>query len=199
MRMELGKVMIAFGLLVAVVAAVAVIFTATTAQTEKDGTHGWNPAVIVPLFGDQVRPHPVYTEGTGVAVFWLNDGLNEICYMVHVSELDDDVTQVSINWARDGRETGEAVAYLSLVMHTRHGEDDEGIIALGSITERTLTGPMAGASMAKFIGELDAGNLYINVITEGFPSGEVRGNIDANATCSDIMALVQEMLKHNGG
>lgn len=193
--MRPSKALTAFILLVAAILVGAVALTAVDAQTERDRMQEWNTAIAVPLSGSQqVPPVDDDDDGSGIAAFWPNGDLEEICYIVHVADLEDDVTQASIHWIQeDGAETGEAVVILTPAAQD-DDEDDEGVVALGTISAQNLTGPMSGASMAQFIDALEAGNLYVNVITEDYPDGEIRGDINANATCPDILALGQEML-----
>lgn len=52
-----------------------------------------------------------------------------------------------------------------------------GVLAVGTITEADLVGPLAGASLADLLDAMRAGNTYVNVHTEQYPGGEVRGQI----------------------
>lgn len=178
--------------LVIVVAAVVMgsfWLMAADAQTERERMQEWNTAIAVPLSGNQQIP-AVDTDSTGMAAFWPSEDMSSMCYMVHVDDLDDDVTQVSIHQAEREGGTGEAVLMLSM---EQLDDDDDGIIALGNMTSQDLTGPMAGASMAQFFDEMEAGSLYVNVITDDHPEGEIRGNIDVNMDCQDVNALGMEM------
>jgi hypothetical protein len=168
---------------------------AVDAQTERDRMQEWNTAIAVPLSGNQQMPESVDTDGTGMAVFWPNEDMSELCYIVIVDDLDDDVTQASIHWIQqDDGTTGEPVMMLLPSDQSDDDDDDDGVIAVGTIDAQNLTGPMAGASMTQFIDELEAGNLYVNVMTEDYPNGEIRGDIDVNMTCQDIRALGMEMI-----
>lgn len=179
--------------LVVVVAAVVIgsfWMMAGDAQTERERMQEWNTAIVVPLSGGQQVP-TVDSDATGLAAFWPDDDMSSICYMVHADDLDDDVTQVSVHQAQQGEDTGEAVLILSTEQFD--DDDDDGVIAMGNITSQDLIGPMAGASMTEFFDEMEAGNLYVNVITDDHPGGEIRGNIDVDMTCDDIVALGNAM------
>lgn len=58
----------------------------------------------------------------------------------------------------------------------------DGIIANGRFVffrarQEDLTGPLADASFVDFLNEVAAGNVYINLHTEEFPAGELRGQV----------------------
>jgi hypothetical protein len=52
-----------------------------------------------------------------------------------------------------------------------------GILATGTITAANLVGPLAGADLEDLLALMDAGETYVNVHTEQFPPGEIRGQI----------------------
>jgi len=69
------------------------------------------------------------------------------------------------------------------------GGRQNGVLATGTITDSDLIGPMAGATVADLIAEIEAGNIYVNVHTNDgvdptntgagdFPGGEIRGQVD---------------------
>jgi hypothetical protein len=52
-----------------------------------------------------------------------------------------------------------------------------GVLAEGALTEKDLTGPMAGKSFTDLAGAVLAGQTYVNVHTTKLPNGEIRGQI----------------------
>lgn len=52
-----------------------------------------------------------------------------------------------------------------------------GVLAEGVITEANLVGALAGQPLSALIEQIQAGNAYVNVHTDQFPGGEVRGQI----------------------
>ena len=47
----------------------------------------------------------------------------------------------------------------------------------GELTASSLTGPLAGQPLDALIAEIEAGNVYVNIHTEDFQSGEIRGQL----------------------
>lgn len=192
--MRLNRSLTALVIAVAAIVMGSFWLMAADAQTERERMQEWNTAVVVPLSGSRQVP-AVDTDATGMATFWPSQGMNSMCYMVHIDDLDGDVQQVSIHQLQQGGgATGEAVLILST---EQLGDDDDGIIAMGNMTSQDLIGPMAGASMSQFFDEMEAGNLYVNVITDDHPEGEIRGNIDVNMDCQELIALGMEMRDHD--
>jgi hypothetical protein len=65
----------------------------------------------------------------------------------------------------------------------------QGPIALGTITDADLMGPLAGMSLVDLVAAIDDGSAYVNVHTDDgdvpgntgpgdFPGGEIRGQIE---------------------
>jgi hypothetical protein len=52
-----------------------------------------------------------------------------------------------------------------------------GVLAEGTLTEKDLTGPMAGKSFTDLAGAVLAGQTYVNVHTTKLANGEIRGQI----------------------
>lgn len=52
-----------------------------------------------------------------------------------------------------------------------------GTLATGTITADDLVGSTEGAELGDLLDAVDAGNIYVNVHTDAFPAGEVRGQL----------------------
>jgi CHRD domain len=55
----------------------------------------------------------------------------------------------------------------------------DGVYAEGTFTEADLVGALAGEPLSSLIDAMRAGNTYVNVHTNQFPGGEIRGQIGA--------------------
>ena len=52
-----------------------------------------------------------------------------------------------------------------------------GILSQGKITEESLLGELQGKTVADLVRLIESGNAYVNVLTETYPAGEIRGQL----------------------
>jgi hypothetical protein len=132
------------------------------------------------LTGEQERPAPVSTDGSGQAIFKLSKDGNSLYYKVVVNNLEN-ITQAHIHCG--GPEVaGPVVTFLFGFVAggvTKNGVLAEGTITSADIIVRPDTEVCMGgvASFDQLIEQIRAGQAYINVHTQAFPAGEVRGII----------------------
>jgi hypothetical protein len=128
------------------------------------------------LSGQEEVP-PVETQARGQAVFQLSRDGEQLSFRVIVSQLYN-VTMGHIHLAPAG-ENGPVVAWLypaSPPPQLIPGPTN-GVLATGVITADDLVGPLAGATMADLAEYLVNGGAYVNIHTEQYPAGEIRGQI----------------------
>lgn len=53
----------------------------------------------------------------------------------------------------------------------------KGILAQGLITEKSLLGELQGKTVDDLVQLIKSGNAYVNILTETYPAGEIRGQI----------------------
>jgi CHRD domain len=53
-----------------------------------------------------------------------------------------------------------------------------GVLRWGTLTAADLVGPLQGKSISDLVDQIKAGNAYVNVHTEKYPAGEIRGQIE---------------------
>lgn len=127
---------------------------------------------------------PVDTIATGSANF--EPETEEILkYTVNVSDIDG-VTQAHIHSGRIG-ENGPVVVTL---FKTDSPADEEitGLLSEGNITAANLEGPLTGKQLSDLIALMSNGGAYVNVHSNEFPNGEIRGQITLPTPGSEVNA-----------
>jgi hypothetical protein len=133
---------------------------------------------IADLSGDQEVP-PAETQGQGQAVFNLSEDGATLTYKITISNVEN-ITMSHIHIAPAGQ-NGAPVVWLypdepqSVLIPGMFS----GILAEGTIAESDLIGDLAGQQLSSLLQTIEAGNAYVNVHTEQYPEGEVRGQIMA--------------------
>lgn len=132
------------------------------------------------LSGDQEVPTAVETNATGQAIFQLSKDGTELSYKLIVANIDN-VRMAHIHVAAAGV-NGPVTAWLypsAPPMMVIPGTTN-GILAEGVITAANLLGPLAGKPLSALVELMQAGNTYVNVHTNAYPPGEIRGQIFGN-------------------
>lgn len=120
---------------------------------------------------------PVDTRARGQATFRLSRDGTELSYRLIVANLHD-VTMAHIHLAPRGVNGGVVVwLYPSGPPPELIPGRTSGVLATGVITAANLVGGLEGGSLADLIEEMASGNAYVNVHTEAWPGGEIRGQI----------------------
>ena len=115
------------------------------------------------------------SKATGQAIFHLEDGM--LSYKLIAANIEN-VRMAHIHLAPKGQ-NGGVVAWLypegppPVLIEGRF----QGVLAEGTITEEDLTGSLTGASFDDFVQAIRDGNTYVNVHTNQYPGGEIRGQI----------------------
>jgi CHRD domain len=117
---------------------------------------------------------------TGISGFIVNSGNSKVWYQIEAEGLNG-VTQAHIHSGKVG-ENGPVVATLF------KGNKDtvNGALVQGSITADKLEGPLKGKSISDLIDLFDDASAYVNVHTETFPDGEIRGQISKGTIQIDV-------------
>jgi hypothetical protein len=133
-------------------------------------------AFVAPLSGAAEVPAND-SRARGQAVFRLNEDRTELSYRLIVANIEN-VRMAHIHLAPAGS-NGPVVAWLypdgppAQLIPGR----SQGVLAEGVLTGDRLLGLLAGASISDLVDQIEAGNAYVNVHTDQFPPGEVRGQI----------------------
>ena len=123
------------------------------------------------LVGSESVP-AVETMAKGDATFTPIKDEEALSYYVTVSDIDN-VTAAHIHLGKKG-ENGPPVA---LITNDKKAGKFSGTIAEGTITKKDLMGSMTGKSVEDLIKQIKTGNAYLNVHTDKYPNGEIRGQI----------------------
>jgi len=128
-------------------------------------------AYIAILNGKNEVPSHSDITATGMAGFIVNTAKTKIWYQIEAEGLKK-VTQAHIHSGKSG-ENGPVVATLF------KGNKDtvNGALVQGSITSDKLVGPLKGKSISDLVNLIEKSSAYVNVHTESFPDGEIRGQI----------------------
>jgi len=130
------------------------------------------PQNFVSLLSGNNEVPPVNSKATGQVKLKVSKDGMEIHYKLIVANIDN-VRFSHIHNAPVGV-NGQIVAFLypgpTLASFN-------GVLAEGVITKDDLIGPMAGQEISDLVAAIKARNTYVNVHTDAFPPGEIRGQI----------------------
>ena len=131
---------------------------------------------FTPLTGMEEVP-PVNTNSTGIALFELLN--NQIDFKVNVTNLDN-IKSAHIHLGEFGQ-NGEII--VSLLKSISPLDLPNGTLVEGQVTSSDLVGPLKGKTINELIQLFNNTKTYVNIHTEQYPNGEIRGQITTvNAT-----------------
>lgn len=134
------------------------------------------------LSGQQEVP-PVQTTASGMA--WFKPMQDKVWFKVNVTDMQG-VTQAHIHTGKQG-ENGPVVVTL---YKSETPQSINGKLSYGNITANLLEGPMKGKQISDLATAMSNGSTYVNVHTEKYPNGEIRGQIMmANSTSDKMMKM----------
>ena len=161
--------------------------------TRSDNASGGNFGT--PMSGDEeVPPAGVVntSNARGNAIFHVSADGETVEYKLIASNIEN-VFMAHIHRAPAGANGGIVLwLYPSTTPNVRApvgGGRTDGVLVEGTFTSADFVGALAGTSMAAFIADVKAGNLYVNVHTDDgvapantgpgdYPGGEIRGQIE---------------------
>lgn len=145
----------------------------TQEETDADGE-----VLTAELSGENEVP-ATESNAPGVADFQLRtaDDEQEVGYSVNLTGFDD-IAAAHIHSGSEG-DNGPIVVTLS---NGAEAEDDSDEIQLnGDITAADLEGPLEDSEIADLVDSLNNGSAYVNVHTEVYPDGAIRGQIGSSS------------------
>jgi hypothetical protein len=168
-----------------ILSAVLVIFTIGNYDSvyAQENTNDFTAT----LSGKQVIP-PVKTDGTGIANFEV--GGNSLYYQINVLNAGK-IISVTINKGAVGT-NGDAIVTLiesedndanlignvpKITGIASTTQSSSSFSASGNVNVSELTGPLKDKTIADLVTAMQSGQIYVNVQTEDYPEGELRGQI----------------------
>ncbi len=145
------------------------------------------------LTGNQQVPL-VKTNGIGSASFELLDDNKTLHYQINVLDVPK-ITQIHIHQGKAG-ENGDVIvniynskenifqnknetkmSQIESSSVTINGNTQSSLISSGTINNSDLKGPLLGKNISDLITLIQSKNTYVNVHSESYPDGEIRGKI----------------------
>jgi len=112
------------------------------------------------------------TKATGKAEFKLSVDGKTLSYKLHVKN----IMNASAAHIHKGKKGENGPPLVGLFSGERKGAFS-GMLSEGTITEKDLLGDLQGKSLNDLIILIKAGEAYVNVHTDAYPDGEIRGQI----------------------
>ena len=113
----------------------------------------------------------------GRATFRLSKSGKSLLYTISVTGIEDP-TMAHIHLAAAGKDGPPIVPLYPTKAHPMKMGKVSGLLARGDITAAHLVGPMKGKTLADLLGQIRAGDTYVNVHSKAHPGGELRGQIE---------------------
>ncbi len=127
------------------------------------------------LNGKNIVPDPISTKAVGQGIVKISKDEAKIHYKITTANIENIFVAHFHMASADAN--GSPVALLYLNQNQPSGPAN-GVLAEGYITAETLGGGEEGAEkLYNLIAAIRSGNIYINVHSTAFPSGEIRGQL----------------------
>src|SRR6185503_18926260 len=134
------------------------------------------------LSGNEEVP-PTESNSTGTAKFQVtenNDNESQVSYWVNITGIKE-VNAAHIHNGTTG-ENGDIVATLSNGKSAEGDDRPPQIGFSGNITSNELQGPLEDKEVSDLVSLMSDGNAYVNVHTEKYPDGAIRGQVSSGET-----------------
>jgi hypothetical protein len=134
------------------------------------------------LSGNEEVP-PTESNSTGTAKFQVtenNDNESQVSYWVNITGIKE-VNAAHIHNGTTG-ENGDIVATLSSGVSAEGDDRPPKIGFAGNITSNELQGPLEDKEISDLVSLMSDGNAYVNVHTDKYPDGAIRGQISSGET-----------------
>ena len=159
--------------LLPIIVLVAGIILASAALVSLNSVRAQEGEIFSSNLSGKDEVPPTSSSAVGWAKFQTNDNGTQISYWLNITGLNK-ITGSHIHNAGPGK-NGDIVATLSGQESTR---DNNATLTLkGNITKDNLEGPLKGKDISELESLMSDGNVYVNVHTDEFHDGAIRGQI----------------------
>lgn len=134
------------------------------------------------LSGNDEVP-PTESNSTGTAKFQVNENNSQVSYWVNITGIKK-VNQAHIHNGTTG-ENGDIVVTLSKGKSAKGDDRPPQIGFAGNITKDELQGPLKDKDISDLVSLMSAGNAYVNVHTDKYPDGAIRGQVTSASASTD--------------
>ena len=122
---------------------------------------------------------PTESNSTGTAKFQVNENNSQVSYWVNITGIKK-VNQAHIHNGTTG-ENGDIVVTLSKGKSAKGNDRPPQIGFAGNITKDDLQGPLKDKEISDLVSLMSAGNAYVNVHTDKYPDGAIRGQVTSGS------------------
>jgi hypothetical protein len=129
------------------------------------------------------------SNSTGAAKFLVNDNNSQISYWINVTGIKK-INQAHVHNGTTGQNGGIVVSLLSNSKSAKGNATPPKIGFNGNITKGDLRGPMQGKEISDLITLMGNGSTYVNIHTDKYPKGAIRGQISSSE--SEMQAMTTE-------
>jgi hypothetical protein len=120
---------------------------------------------------------PTESNSTGTAKFQVDENSSQVSYWVNVTGIKK-INQAHIHNGTEGQ-NGDIVVTLTKNKSAKGDDSLPNIGFSGNITKDDLQGPLKDKELTDLVSLMSDGNAYVNVHTDKYPDGAIRGQISS--------------------
>ena len=120
---------------------------------------------------------PTESNSTGTAKFQVDENSSQVSYWVNVTGIKK-INQAHIHNGTEGQ-NGDIVVTLTKNKSAKGDDGPPNIGFSGNITKDDLQGPLKDKELTDLVSLMSDGNAYVNVHTDKYPDGAIRGQISS--------------------
>ena len=129
------------------------------------------------------------SNSTGTAKFLVNENNSQISYWINVTGIKK-INQAHVHNGTTGQDGDIVVSLLSNSKSAKGNATPPKIGFNGNITKGDLPGPMQGKDISDLITLMGNGSAYVNIHTDKYPKGAIRGQISSSD--SEMQSMTTE-------